>query len=90
METIIDHNDRHNVPLSNENLRQAVSRIMSETEEEERDAKCNANNVNMDTFIHSPDTTNTLRKKANVQNERQISSDILAETMKGFKGLKLQ
>ena len=34
--------------------------VMTETEEEECDAKCNANNVNMDTFCHqSPVTTDT-------------------------------
>ena len=44
----------------------------------------------MDTFIQSPVTTNTPRKKSNVPNERQISSEILAETIKGFEGLTLE
>ena len=44
----------------------------------------------MDTFIRSPFTTNTPRKKANVPNERQTSSDSLAETIKLFKILTLQ
>ena len=44
----------------------------------------------MDTFIQSPVRTNTPRNIANVPNERQISSDILVETIKGFKLLTLQ
>ena len=68
METLIDHNGCHNVPLSNEKLQQAVSTVISETEEGERDAKRNANNVSMDTFIHSPVTTDTPRKVTNVPN----------------------
>ena len=63
---------------------------MAETEQEECDAKRNANNVAMDNLCQSPVTTNTQRKIANVPNKRIISSDILAETIKGFKGLTLQ
>ena len=44
----------------------------------------------MDTFSQFPVTTNTKGNIANVQNERQISSHILAETIKGFKGSTLQ
>ena len=89
-ETLIDHNDRHNVPMFNGKHWQAVSTVMKETEEEECDAKFNANNVNMYNFIQSPVTINAPRRIANVPNERQISLDILAETIKGFKGLTLQ
>ena len=63
---------------------------MAETEEKERDVKHNSNNVTMDTFIQSPVTTNTPRKKTDVPNERRISSDILAETIKIFNILTLQ
>ena len=66
VKTLIDHKDRQNLPLSNEKLRQSVSTVMVETEEEERDAERNSNNVTMDTFIHSPITTNTPMKIANV------------------------
>ena len=60
LETIVDYNDRNNSPLSNEKLRQAVSKFMVETEEVELDAERNANNVTMDTFCnHSPVTTKT-------------------------------
>ena len=90
LETLIDHNDCHNVQFSNEKLQQAVSTAMEKTEEEERDAKRNSNNVTMDTFIQYPVMTNTQRKIANVPNERRISSDILEETIKEFKGLTLQ
>ena len=51
LETLIDHNDRHNAPLSSEKLQQAVSRVMAGKEEEYCDAKCNANNVTIDTFL---------------------------------------
>ena len=62
LEALVDDNGCNNAPLSNEKLRQAVSKVMAETKEEERDAKRNANNVNMDTFCHqSPVTTNTQR-----------------------------
>ena len=45
----------------------------------------------MDTFFHqSPVTINTQRNNSNVTNERQISSNILAETIKVFKRLTLQ
>ena len=60
---------------------------MAETEEEERDAKFNANNVTMDTFFNQyPLTINTQRKDANVKNKRRISSNILAEIIKEFNG----
>ena len=63
---------------------------MAEMEDVERDAERNANNMTMDTFIQSPVTTNTQRNIANLPKERQISYGILAETLKGFKGLTLQ
>ena len=44
----------------------------------------------MDNFCQSPVTANIQEYIANVTNESQISSDILAETIKLFKGLTLQ
>ena len=41
LETLVEYNDHNNTPLSNEKLRQAVSTVMVETEEEECDAKRN-------------------------------------------------
>ena len=52
LETLIDHNYCHDAPLSSKNLRQAVNRVMAETEEEERDAKHNANDVTMEAFFN--------------------------------------
>ena len=49
----------------------------------------NANNVAIDTFCEPPVTTNIQGNIANVPNERQIFSNILAETIKGFKGFTL-
>ena len=90
LDNLVNHNDRHNSPLSNEKLRQEVIEVIAETEEEERNAQNNANNVTMDTFCQSPITINTQRKNEKVSNERLISSDILAETIKGFQGLMIQ
>ena len=33
LETHVNHNDRHNAQFSSEDLRQAVSKVMAETEE---------------------------------------------------------
>ena len=91
LEDLVDYNDCHNAPLSNEKLRQAVSKFTAEMEEEERDAKCKANNITMDTFFYkSPVTTNTQGEIANVTKERHISSDILPEMINGFNGLTIQ
>ena len=62
---------------------------MVETEDKERDAKRKSNNLNMDNFCLSPVTTNIQRNIVNVPDERQISLDILVETITGFKGLTL-
>ena len=53
LENIIDHNDCQNAPLLSENIRQAVSIVKAETEEEERDVAHNANNVTVDTFFNN-------------------------------------
>ena len=59
-ETLVGYNNCNNAPFSNEKLRQVVSKAMAETEEEERDAKCNANNVTINNLCnHPPATTNT-------------------------------
>ena len=50
LETQVSYNDRNNVPFFNKKIQQAVSRVMEEIEEEERDAKSNANHVTMDTI----------------------------------------
>ena len=64
---------------------------MAETEEEERDAKRNVNNVDMNTLFNQyPVTINTQRKDANVTNERRIVLNILAETIKELNGLTIQ
>ena len=55
---------------------------MAETEEEEKYAKCNVNNVTMDNLFQSPETINKQRNDANLSNERLIASDIHAETIK--------
>ena len=91
MKTLADYIDCNNLPFSNDKLRQAVSKVMGEIEEEEREAKRNANNVTMDNLFHrSPVTTNTQGEISNMTNESQISLDMLAITIKGFNRLKIQ
>ena len=63
---------------------------MAETVEEERNAKNNADNVTIDTFCRSTVTINTQRKSANFANVWQISLEILAETIKGYKRLTIK
>ena len=82
LDSLLDHNDCHGTLLSSKKLQETVSRVMTETEEEEKDAKLNVNNVTMDTLFQYPATINTQSKYANVTNERQINSDIHAETTK--------
>ena len=82
LDSPLDHNDRHGTSLSSKKLQEAVSIVMAETEEEEKYAKRNVNNVTMDHLYQYPVTINIQRKYANVKNERQIASDINAETIK--------
>ena len=55
---------------------------MTETEEEEKYAKHNVNNVTMDTLFQYPVTINKQTKDANMTNERRITLEIHEETMK--------
>ena len=63
---------------------------MAETEVEEYDAKCNANNVTMNNFIQSPVMINAPRNKTNTTNEKRIILDNLAETIRVLNRLTLQ
>ena len=51
LETLIYHKNRHNAPLSSEKLRQAVSPVMAESEEKERDAKHNKKKCDYEYFL---------------------------------------
>ena len=93
LDTLIDHNDFQNTPFFSEKLRQAVRRVMAETEDVERDAEHNKNNVTMDTFFNhsiiSPSqgeienlksvhsAISPSQEDANVTNEREIALGIL-------------
>ena len=91
LKTLVNYNDWNNAPFSNENIRQAVSRVMAETEKYECDSKSNAINLTMDTFFNQyPVKINTQRKNANVKNERRIYSYILAETIYFLNELTIQ
>ena len=50
LENIVNHNDLNNALMSNEKLRQAVSKFMVETEGEESKARYNSKNVTLNTF----------------------------------------
>ena len=89
LKTVIYYNYYHNAQFFNENFRQAISTIMAEMVEKKLESKHNANNVNMDPFCQSLATTNTQGKIANDPNKKRISSKILPETIKLFKGLTL-
>ena len=52
---------------------------MAGTEEEEKDAECNVDNVTMDTLFQYPVTINPQKKDANVTYEIRIASGILAK-----------
>ena len=67
LDSLLNYNDCHGTPFSSENLREAVIRVMAETEEEEKYAKRNVNNVTMDDFVHSPVTINTQKKMQTCQ-----------------------
>ena len=86
LETLVEYNDRHNAPLSNDNLQQAIITVMEETEEEESNIILDANNVTMYTFCQSPVTTNTQEENANTifTSGRRNTLDMLAETLKGL------
>ena len=66
LETLVKHNNRQHLPLSNDNLQQAVSKVMRETKEKDCNAYHDANNVTMETFCQSYVTTNTQRKNTRV------------------------
>ena len=84
LDTLVDYNDHHNAPLSNEKLRQAISKVMEETEEEECDIIFDANNVTMNHFCEYPVMTNKQRENANaiLASERRNTLDMLSETLK--------
>ena len=90
LEAMIEHNDRSKTPLSKEKLWQAINTTVAETEDKERDAKSNANNMTMDTLIQPPIRTNTPREKIDIANERRIYLDSPTETLKVFNRLTLQ
>ena len=87
LDSLLEHNCCHGTPLSAKKLQVVVIRVM---EEEEKYAERNVNNVTMDTSFQSLVAINSLKKDANVTYERQLSSGILAETIKEFKVCTIQ
>ena len=50
LDTLVNYTYRNNGPVPNKKIKQAISRVMVETEEEECDAESNANHVTLDTI----------------------------------------
>ena len=59
LETLVDYNDRKNVPLSNEKIWQEMGKLISEEEANERIINLDDHNLTVDTFYQSPVMTNT-------------------------------
>ena len=67
-ETLVDYNDRNDAPFSNENIWQAIRKIMADKEVDSRNTTLDAHNVTVDIFCQTPVTPNT-------QGENQNSID---------------
>ena len=63
MNSLLNHNDHHGTPLWSKKLQEAVGRVMAETDEEEKDAKRNVNNVTMDNLFQSPAIISTQKER---------------------------
>ena len=86
-ENLVDYNDCNNAPLSNDKIRQTISKVIIEKEADERDITSDCHNVTMDNFFQYPVTTNTQGENANAisTSERVNNSDVLAKTLKLLK-----
>ena len=75
--TSTDYNDRNGAPLSNENIRDSISRVILEEEEE-------SHTVAVVTFNQTPITSNTQGENKNMilTSEKQNNSNALTETLK--------
>ena len=62
LDSLLDDNERHGTPFSSKNIQEAGIRVISVTEEEEKDADRNANNVTMDIFFSPPSLSMHKRK----------------------------
>ena len=65
LDTLVEYNNDQNAPLYNEKSEQAISKVIADTEEEERNIMSDANNVTMETFCQSSVTTNAQRDNEN-------------------------
>ena len=85
METLVDYNEHNNAQLSNEKLQHAISKVMVETEAQERNIIPDVHNVTMDILCQYPVTTNTQEENANgiLTSEKINNSDALTEFLRG-------
>ena len=77
--SLLGHNHHHCTPLYSKYFQEAFSRVM---EEKDNDAKRIINKVTMDNLFQYPISINSEKKYANKTNDKQIDSDIHAETIK--------
>ena len=84
-ETIVDYNDRNDAPFSNEDIRQATRRVISEEESDARNITSDSKNLTADTLCQTPVRPNTQGNNENVilTIERPNISDALAEIIIG-------
>ena len=84
VETVVDYNYLNSAPLSNGNIRQSISKVITEKKVDECNITLDSHNVNMDDVCQYPVTTNTQEENANtiLTSERINNSDVLAETLK--------
>ena len=65
-ETLVDYNERNDVPLSNEKIQQAICKVIAEEEADAsninadaRNITLDAHNITADTFCQTPVKPNT-------------------------------
>ena len=79
--TLIEQNERNDAPLSNENIWDAIHKVIEEEESYAHNIVLDAHNVTVDTFNC---TSNTQRENVNtiLTGEKLDKLDVLVETLK--------
>ena len=74
--TITDFNDRNGAPFSNENIRDAIHRVIAKEEAGDHKITSDSHNITVDTFSQTP---NTQRENKNTifTSEKRDKSDAL-------------
>ena len=85
-ETLVYYNDRNNAPFSNENIRQAIRKIMAGKEMDACNITLDSHSVTVDILWKTIVILNTQGENENVilTRERLNNSDALVEILKGL------